>query len=94
MKKVRVCCLVFSSYFMLLVVNQTNKSLDKISLLIVFTSSFIQLSPVLRPLKMFMYIRGLSQNCGDMWRYLVNGRHREMKLVPQRIELICILIML
>lgn len=37
MKKVRVCCLVLSYYFMLLVVNQTNKSLDKISILIAFT---------------------------------------------------------
>lgn len=34
-------------------------------------------------------IRGLSQHCVAKWRYLVNRRNRKIKLVPQRIKVIC-----
>lgn len=33
---------------------------------------------------------GLSQNSLDKWNYSINRRHREMKLVPQRIQVMCI----
>lgn len=36
------------------------------------------------------HIRGLSQNSLDKWTYSINRRHREMKFVPQRIQVMCI----